>query len=201
MESFSTLEIVAAALGVVNVALIVKQKVINYPFGIAMVVLYAVIFYDYKLYAESSLQIIWIFMQVYGWWFWLYGNKAARDAVPVTRTSRKWMGLSAGFVAAGTIGVGALLDGLTDAAVPFQDAFITMLSLSAQFLLDRKKLENWVLWIFVDVFSIGVYNARGLYLTMGLYVLFLGLAVSGLIAWQRSERETKRKAAEAVAAA
>jgi nicotinamide mononucleotide transporter len=188
MESFSLIEIVAATLGVINVLLVVRQKVINYPFGIAMVILYAVIFYDYKLYAESSLQIVWVGMQLYGWWFWLFGNKVARDAVPVTRLARKGLVMAAIFVATATIAIGFTLDQLTDAVVPYQDAFITTMSLAAQWMLDRKKMESWIVWIFVDVFSIGLYFSRSLYLTTGLYAVFLVLAISGLFAWQRSHK-------------
>ena len=77
----------------------------------------------------------------------------------------------------------------TDAALPYLDASVAVLSVTAQILLARRYLENWALWVVVNLLSIGLYAARELWLTLILYVIFLGLATWGLVEWQRVRRQ------------
>jgi nicotinamide mononucleotide transporter len=128
-------------------------------------------------------------MQFYGWYEWTRGPvEHARSLRPVTRLNvREWT-WTIGGVSAGTLTIGTLMRRFTDAALPYPDAFTTMLSVIAQFQMTRKILENWILWIVADVVYIGVYTIKSLYWTAGLYAVFLALCVQGYREWSRGLR-------------
>ncbi len=184
----TAIEILATILGLTNVYLIIRRNIWNYPFGLAMVVLYAKIFYDYKLYSDALLQIYYVGIQLYGWWYWLRGRQPD-GLITVARLADRHRALVLGIIVVGAAGLGWIMASKTDASVPYWDATTTVMSLMAQFLLSRRYLENWVLWIAVDVLSIGIYTYKELYLTAGLYAVFLGMASWGLMAWLRAERQ------------
>jgi nicotinamide mononucleotide transporter len=183
----SPLEIVAVALGLVNVALVVRRSIWNYPFGIAMVALYALIFFEAKLYSDALLQLFFLVVQFYGWWNWARSRADAGEVV-VLRLNWSARGLWLAGCAASTLGWGWLMHNHTDASYPYWDASIAMMSVAAQILMSRRVLENWLLWIAVDLAAIPLYAAKGLTLTAWLYGVFLGLSVIGLIGWERARR-------------
>lgn len=179
------LEWIAAALGLLNVGLLVRRSVWNYPFGIAMVCLYFFVFRDAKLYSDMVLQVFFLVIQLYGWRNWARapgGDGGVRVGVLTGRERLAW---AAGAVVAG-IGWGAVMAASTDAAAPVPDALIASGSVAAQILLAFRRVENWVLWIAVDVLAVGLYASRGLVATSALYAVFLALAVSGLLSWRRA---------------
>jgi nicotinamide mononucleotide transporter len=150
-----------------------------------MVILYIVIFYRAKLYSDMLLQVVYVFLQVYGWHAWLRGGPD-RSRLEVSRITRP-VSVGGGIVGViGTAALGGMMYRLTDAAFPFIDALATVASLVAQWLLARKVLESWLVWIVVDVVSIGLYIAKRLYPTAALYLVFLVLAIQGYFAWKRS---------------
>jgi nicotinamide mononucleotide transporter len=182
------LELIAVILGIANVGLLVRRSIWNYPFGMAMVALYFVIFREAKLYGEAGLQVFFFVVQGWGWWLWTRAGGMA-ESVAV-----EWMGWRAriaalALVAVSAVSIGWAMARFTDAAVPYADAAIAGGSVVAQVLLAMRRVENWALWIAVDVLSIGVYLMRGLNLTAGLYVVFLVLAVMGLRQWTKAARE------------
>jgi nicotinamide mononucleotide transporter len=181
----SELEWIAAALGVVNVALVVRRSVWNYPFGLAMVSLYFFVFYEARLYSDALLQIFFFVVQLYGWANWLRA-KTDSGGVPVGwMTVRERVLWTAGTLAASLVwGLG--MARYTNAAAPIVDAFIAGFSISAQILMARRRIENWALWILVDAVAIGLYFSRGLYPTSALYALFLLLCIAGLVGWRRT---------------
>jgi nicotinamide mononucleotide transporter len=183
----SIIEWIAVLTGLACVWLTVVRNIWCWPTGLVSVALYVFVFFDARLYSDMGLQVVYIFMQVYGWWFWLRGGKDRGEA-PVVRLSPPGMALWAGAVVAGTVLLGTLMSAFTNAALPYWDAAATAMSLAAQWLLARKVIENWILWIAVDVLSVGIYLAKGLYPTTGLYCVFLVLATMGLIAWTRTLR-------------
>ena len=182
-------EIIGAVLGVIGVWLMIRQNIWGWPVGLVQVAVYAWVFYDAKLYSDTLLQIAFFLIQAYGWAHWLRNrHTAAHSDLPVTRLPA---GVLAAWVAGGavvTAGWGTFMHRTTDAALPWWDAFILVFSLVAQWLQARKNLENWAGWVIVNVVAIGVYWAKDLRLTSGLYVVFLGLAVAGHVAWRRSMR-------------
>jgi nicotinamide mononucleotide transporter len=192
----STLEIIAALLGALSVYLSVRQNIWSWPTGIVNVCIYSVVFYDAKLYADMGLQVIYAALSIYGWYEWLYGG-ANRTELHVTRTSPRLGVLLSLLALAGTAALGLLLRTTTDAALPFLDSFLSSTSLVAQWMMTRKKLENWLVWIFVDVLYVGMFVYKGLHVTAVLYAVFLVLAVRGYIDWRRSMRELSAQAVPA----
>lgn len=182
----SWIEIVAALLGLANVALVVRRSLWNYPFGLAMVALYAFVFFDAKLYSDALLQIFFFAVQLYGWWNWNRSRAEAGEVRVERLDERARLAWLAGCVAA-AVGWGALMHRFTDAAFPWWDGTIAVLSVAAQVLQSRRKLESWVLWIAVDMLAIGLFAAKGLWVTAVLYAVFLALSVWGLIGWTRAK--------------
>lgn len=178
------LEIAAALLGVVNVVLVVRRSTWNYPFGIAMVSLYFLVFWKAKLYSDALLQIFFFIIQLYGWWAW-YHARHIDHGVAVRRMSGgarlRWLGGTA--VAVLIWGTG--MARWTDAAAPMVDATTAGVSVTAQILQSLRRVESWVLWIAVDLIAIGLFAWRGLLVTTALYGLFLVLAIVGLFEWRR----------------
>lgn len=191
----SPIEIVAVFLGIANITLIVRRSIWNYPFGIAMVALYAVIFWETKLYSDAGLQIFFLIVQAYGWWAWSRDKEADGDIVVRRLNTPQWVGTIIASFAAALLWAWFLRVN-TDASLPFWDANIAMFSVAAQILMTRRYIENWHLWIVIDVVSVGVYWAKGLTLTAGLYILFLGLAILGLIEWRKAEAQAQRETFE-----
>lgn len=185
MSVFTWLEIAATVFGLASVYLTTRQSIWCWPTGLVMVSLYVAIFFHAKLYSDTLLQIVYIFVQFYGWFHW-QGGSGPDGKLPVTRlTARGWrLWTAVSILGAAALGTG--MARLTDAAFPYADAAIAALSLVAQWLMARKVLENWHFWIAVDVLAIFVYLGKQLYLTTGLYTVFLGLCVYGLVEWRRS---------------
>lgn len=183
----SPLEALAVMLGLVNIILIIRRSIWNYPFALVMVTLYARIFWDAKLYSDAGLQVFFFVVNLVGWWAWAR-NRAAAGEIIVERLS---VGERTAWIAGSLIITGAwgtVMARLTDASYPYVDASVAMLSVAAQILMTQRKLDNWHWWIIVNILSIGLYAVKGLILTMALYGVFLGLAIWGLITWQRAEK-------------
>jgi nicotinamide mononucleotide transporter len=181
----SPLELVAAVVGALSVYLSVRQNIWSWPTAIVNVVLYTLVFHDAKLYADMGLQVIYAVLSIYGWYEWLHGGEN-RTELRVTRTGPR-LGVVLSIIALAGAGVlGVVLRGATDAALPFMDSFLSSTSLVAQWMMTKKKLENWLVWIAVDVLYVGMFIFKHLYLTAGLYAVFLVLAVRGYIDWRRS---------------
>lgn len=181
----SVIEIIATLSGLACVILTVRQNIWCWPTGLLMVSLYIVIFYRAKLYSDMGLQVVYVFLQFYGWYMWLNGWP---DRSPLKVAVMPRVGYL-GWSAAAAIAITALgwtMATLTDASLPYWDAATTVLSLIAQYLMAKKFLESWIVWISVDVMAIGIYFAKDLNLTAGLYAVFLVLATMGFFAWKRS---------------
>lgn len=178
------LEVVAVALGIANIILVVRRSIWNYPFGLAMVALYFVIFLEHKLYSDVLLQIFFFVIQLYGWWAWSRAPQVDHGVAvtlmqPATRV--QWL---AGTVIA-SVAWGFLMHRFTDASAPYVDATVAGLSVAAQILQSLRRVECWLLWIAADVVAIGLYAWKGLSLTSGLYGLFLILAIVGFVDWRK----------------
>ena len=195
----SSIEIVAAVFGVISVFLSVRQNIWSWPTAIVNVGLYIVVFYESKLYADTGLQVVYVVLNAYGWYHWLYGGKN-RTELPVSRTSARLWLLLVTLGAVGTALIGTLLSRKTDAALPYIDAMTTSTSLVAQWMMTRKLLENWAIWVAVDVVYIGMYIYKSLYVTAVLYLIFLILSAMGFMQWRRSLRERETASPHAAAA-
>ena len=142
-------------------------------------------FWQAQLYADMGLQGVYVLLCLYGWYEWLHGGPG-RGVLVVTRTPRPARPVLAALGTAGAGLLGLALERLTDASLPFWDSSTTAFSLVAQYMQTRKWLENWVVWIVVDLVYLGIYTYKALYLMTGLYAVFLVLAVLGHLDWTRS---------------
>jgi len=178
-------EIVAVAFGLVSVYLSSRERIASWPTAIVNVGIFFVLFWKARLYADSVLQLIYLALSVYGWWAWLRGG-SAHTRLRVSRATRRlWLAGTPLVLAAG-IALGAVLDRYTDSPVPYFDALLTSASLAAQWMMTRKILENWVVWIVADIVYVPMFVFRGLPFTAGQYFVFLVLAVIGYVSWKRS---------------
>lgn len=182
----SVIEIIATLLGVANILLLVRRSIWNYPFAIAMVSLYAWIFFGERLYSDTLLQIFFLILNIYGWLNW---RRAQDDAgLPVRWLGGRGFALCAGAALVATGAWGWAMHRYTNAAYPFWDAAVAMFSVLAQWLLARRYIDNWIWWIIVDCLAMPLYWVKNLHLTAALYMLFLLLSMAGLVEWVRARK-------------
>ena len=183
LRATTGLEWAAVLTGFACVWLAARESLLNFPVAIVSCLLYVVIYHEAALYSDRNLQGLFIALSAYGWYEWLYGG---RDQTPlaVTRTTPGEWALAAAFAAAYTLGFGYYLRHHTDSTFPYLDSFTTGTSLVAQFLMMRKKLENWWLWIVVDIIYVPILWVKHLYPTSLLYALYLALAAYGYWQWR-----------------
>jgi nicotinamide mononucleotide transporter len=181
---YSLTETLGFVTGAACVYLVVRQNVWNFPLGIANNIFFLILFVNARLYGDAGLQVIYITLGFQGWYYWLYGGQN-RKALRITHASPRLLVAVGSLVVIGAAGLVLALRAARGAA-PVMDAFTTVLSLAAQYLLNRKTIENWLLWIVADVIYIWLYIARDLRLTAVLYFVFLCLCVAGFLSWRRS---------------
>ena len=198
-QATTALELVAVATGFACVWLAARESIWNFPVAIVSCLLYVFVYFEAKLYADCGLQGLFILLSGYGWYEWLYGGSNATELGVTHTPGREWL-LGAAFAGLFTLGFGYYLHRHTDAAFPYLDSFTTAGSIVAQYLLTRKRLENWLLWLLVDVIYVPVLWYKALYTTSLLYFLYLALAAYGYWQWRRELRAAPRPLAAAPAA-
>jgi nicotinamide mononucleotide transporter len=161
---------------------------VAWPLAMISSLMYALLFTDSRLYGEAALQLVFIAVAFWGWWEWLRGTGADGAPLHVHRLNPRWRGVAVVATLAAWPLLGALLDRHTNNDVPSLDALPTVGSLLGQFLLGRKLIENWLVWLAVNVVSVGLFAVKGLWLTVILYALFAVLSVVGWRAWRRLEQ-------------
>ena len=182
------LELLACVLALAMVACNLRVNPAGWPLAIASSLLYAVLFADSRLYGEAGLQLFFIAISGWGWWQWLRGRGGDGLALrvrPMT-SAQRWQALFATLAAWPVLAL--LLARGTDSDVPWLDALPTVASVTGQWLLARKLVETWPVWLAVNVFSVGLFAYKGLWLTALLYALFAVLSVVGWRAWRRMAR-------------
>lgn len=180
------IELLGAILGFAYIFFSIRQNILTWPVGIIASTLYIWVFLDSKLYADMGLQVYYVLISIYGWYKWVWGNSAKKsEPLKVSRLTVKL-----GFILA-LVSVILLfmmwyiLKNHTDSPVPFADSLATSLSIVATWMLTRKILEHWLLWIFVDAFSIGLFWYKDLYPTVILFAVYTFMAVIGFIEWRK----------------
>lgn len=186
------IELFGTIAGIVYLFLEIKQKIWLWPFGILTSALYIFVFFQSKFYADMGLQVYYLAISIYGWWHWVYGGKKLEgDELPVSRIS---LGLVTVLV---LVSLGLflvlvyILKNFTDSPVPIGDAFTTALSITATWMLARKILEMWWVWIVVNTVSLALYIYKGLYPTSVLFVLYVTMSFVGYVLWRRSYLKQK----------
>jgi nicotinamide mononucleotide transporter len=183
--NFTALELAAALIALAMVLANLRINPIGWPLAIVSSLLYAKVFADSKLYGEAGLQFVFIGLALWGWWQWLRGRGADGRPLQVQALTPRQRWLAAAATLSAWPLLGLLLQRVTDSDVPYLDALPTVASLTGQFLLGRKYVENWAVWVAVNVFSVALFAHKGLWLTVALYAVFAALAVAGLQAWRR----------------
>ncbi len=202
---FDWTEALGFTTGVLCVWMTAVEDVWNFPIGIVNSAFYIVVYYRAALYADFGLFVLYVFLGFHGWYLWLYGARrrttgpnpeepvvyprpeeeaTSTTELHVARADRTDLLNSVAVVAAG-LPLWALLRHVNGFA-PFMDALLTVMSIVAQLMLNRKRLENWIVWIVADVLYVGLYAYKGLYLTSILYVIYCGLAIGGYLQWRRA---------------
>lgn len=184
----SCVELTGVVLGIVTVYLSARENIWSWPTALVNAAMFTIVFFRTGLYSDFGLQIIYFVLSLYGWYEWLHGG-ANHSELHVTRTPpRLWLiFLVIGLVSWAVLG--AITSRLPNAALPYMDSALVTVSLIAQYMMTKKYLENWILWIVVDVFYVGMFIYKKLNLTSFNYLVYLALAVVGYVAWRRSLAE------------
>ena len=182
------IELVAVVMTLVGIVLTIKERISCWPMAIVGILAYLVVFVRARLYADAALQPIYVVQNIFGWWYWARGGERGHGQAPIVildwPSRLRWL---AGTVAVSLL-VGVALARWTNAAAPYADAALSTTSLVANWFLAKKILENWWLWIGVNVGYVILFWRKNLLLSAGLYAMLLALAVAGLMEWQRSRR-------------
>lgn len=190
----SLLELTGVIFGLLSVYFSVKQSIWTWPAGIISVSAFGLLFFEIKLYADMCLQFFFLWSCIQGWYFWLHGGKNKSHLKISTLTPRQRILIVLGTIACILI-IGFLFQRFTDATLPYLDSTASGMSVVAQLLLMRKKIENWILWIVVDILSIGIYTYKEVYLTAGLFFVFMLLSTQGLLRWKEELEKCERSEA------
>ncbi|MFN5166294.1 MAG: nicotinamide riboside transporter PnuC [Pseudomonadota bacterium] len=177
------LELAAFGLSLAMVAANIRVRPVAWPLAMAAALLYALLFADARLYGQVALQLFFVAVSAWGWWQWLHGRGTDGGALVVHRLApRARLAALAGTAAAWPLLALARARG-TASPVPWADALATTASVTGQLLLGRKAIENWPVWLAVNLFSVALFASRQLWLTALLYALFAALSVVGWRAW------------------
>ena len=179
------IEWIAATAGAVSVYLSARENIWTWPTAILNVGLYLFIFYKSGLYSDMGLQVVYLALSFYGWYEWLYGGERQTRLSVSTATRRVWA-VAAGIGFVFWLALSRYTSTLPGVSYPHVDSALTTLSLVAQWMMTRKILENWLLWMIADIVYIPMYISKHLYVTAVLYAVFLVLAGIGLVDWRRS---------------
>ena len=189
-SAITWLEIVASALGVWMVVCNMRVNPLGWPLAMASSLLYALFFASGRLFGEASLQLFFIVVAGWGWWQWLRGTGDGGAPLRVHRLDWRQRALALGLTALAWPLLGLLLKHYTQSDVPYLDALATAGSVTGTVLLGRKLIENWPVWVAVNVFSVALFASRGWWLTVLLYALFTVMALAGWRAWHRLGAES-----------
>lgn len=190
LKSQSLLEVSGVISGILCVYLAAKNNIWNWPLAIISVLIYTLIFFEEKLYADAGLQVYFLFINIYGWYFWSRKSNT-ESKTPIVFASKKLIVLSFLSILLFTALLGTFLFKSTDASFPYIDSFCAACSLVAQFFLARKIIDNWIIWILVDLIYVVVYTMKDLHLTAGMYALYIIIAAMGFINWKKEQDQSK----------
>jgi len=180
------LEAAGPLFGLACVILLIKENIWTWPAGILYVLISFVIFFQAKLYADLILHVFFLVLNIYGWYYWLFGKKESAQKLPVSTTSQRMNIILLILSATGVFVSGALLESFTDASLPYWDSATSVLSVVGMWLTAKKKIENWYYWIVVDILATGIYLYKEIYFYSLLYFIYCGLAVYGYYEWKKS---------------
>ena len=199
IASLDALEFVGLVLGLAAVLLLIRQSIWTWPVGLAYALISVWVFLDAKLYADLLLHLFYVFMNLYGWWYWLNAKQepgpervsavsgGAEDVgLPVSRSTYSQLLILGAIGVFGSLVMGFYFATYTDADYAYADSATTAFSFVAMWMQARKLLESWVLWFVIDIGATALYTIKGLEFYAILYLVYLALAVMGWQAWRRT---------------
>ena len=178
--------------GVLCVYLVTKENIWNWPLGVITSAAYIIVFGRAGLYSDTGLQAVYLILSLYGWWHWLRGGPTSDSPLPVSHVGKREMQLLTSAGLAMWMLFWSITRAIPGARAPLLDSLLVATSLVAQYMMTRKYIENWMLWILADVVYVGLYYSRGLKLSAMLYAVYLALAILGYIQWKRSIMRNSR---------
>ena len=184
--SLQWFEIIAATLGIIAIYFQIKVKPFYWIISLVVSSMYIVVYFSAKLYADMSMQFYYVGMSIYGLYVWLSGNNNSdKKTIPISKIKnfKSWI-IIVLISALSFIIIGYILKNFTDSNVPWWDSFTTSLSFVATWMLARKKIENWLVWIVVDATSVALYIYKQLYPTTILFIVLTLLAIVGYFQWK-----------------
>ncbi|MBL7967518.1 MAG: nicotinamide mononucleotide transporter [Prolixibacteraceae bacterium] len=180
------IELLGAILGVVYIYFSIRQSILTWPVGLLTSVLYVWVFFSSKLYADMGLQLYYVAISIYGWYEWLRGDQQTHTRpIIISRLSLKLGVILASVSSVIFLLIWLILKNYTDSPVPVADSLATSLSIVATWMLARKILEHWLVWIFVDAFSIGLFLYKDLWPTVLLFAVYTLIAFFGYREWKK----------------
>lgn len=187
------IEIAGAILGLLYIFFSIRQHILTWPTGLFTSLLYIAVFFQSGFYADMGLQVYYVVISIYGWYYWLKGGQnktnASENQVPVKKTPRKVLLLSLLVTSGIYFIILFILLRFTDSTVPYMDSLTTALSIMATWMLARKYIEHWLVWIFVDFVSAGLYIYKELWPTVVLFVVYTVMAVLGYLEWKKDLKQ------------
>lgn len=184
------IEVLGAILGILYIRFSIRQNIFTWPTGILTSALYIIVFFNSSLYASMMLQFYYVGISVYGWYYWLNGKRDDnKSLLPVQTANKKlWIKLVVIFAVLYVVILFFLIR-FSDSDVPYLDSLTTSLSIVATWMLAKKYIENWLIWIFADIVSVGLYIFKSLWPTVILFVVYTILAYFGYIEWKKDLKE------------
>jgi len=179
------IEIVGALLSLIYLYLSIKQNINLWVFGFFASAFYIVVFFQSKFYADMSLQFYYLGVSVYGWINWKYGTHHSGKELPATKTPKQWilrLGLASGLI---YLAYYIILAKFTDSTIPIADSMVGMLSVIGTWMLARKLIENWLVWIIADGLATGLFFYKELYITAILFIIYTTMAAVGYWQWKK----------------
>lgn len=182
------IEVLGAILGLLYIFFSIRQHIFTWPTGLFTSLLYTVVFFQSGFYADMGLQVYYVAISIYGWYYWLKGdkNEDQKQQVPVISMPRQLILKSILATAAIYVFLLFILIRYTDSTVPIMDSLTTALSITATWMLAKKYIEHWLIWIFVDLVSTGLYIYKELWPTVILFLVYTIMAVLGYFEWKKT---------------
>lgn len=182
------IEVLGAILGLLYIFFSIRQHILTWPTGLLTSLLYTAVFFQSGFYADMGLQVYYVIISIYGWYYWLKGSKKEKEEeqLPATKMPKHLILKSILATVAIYVLILFVLIRFTDSTVPIMDSLTTALSITATWMLAKKYIEHWVIWIFVDLFSAGLYVYKALWPTVILFLVYTAMAFLGYIEWKKT---------------
>ncbi|MCA6078284.1 nicotinamide riboside transporter PnuC [Fulvivirga sedimenti] len=175
--------------GILAVVFLIRESIWTWPWGIAYTIISLIVFWEQRLYGDLLLHILYLVLNIYGWYHWLHGNADKESELPISNIPGRNFLLIMLLSAVGIAGFGFLLQNYTNASVPYWDSTTSILSVAAMWMTTQKRIENWILWFIIDIIATGIYIYKSMYFYALLYFLYIGMAIAGYLEWKKLQKK------------